>query len=130
MAGNVEVAFTTTIMRTFGSVIPPQKRRRPGRGLIVDAQTKAELRVATDAIHATGLRLNKIDPRDAQLRRVVRHTCNSLKTVRSAAVVRFSERHDVELKKHLRMRETAWILPKHQISAAGGDEEGRITVRP
>ena len=39
----------------------------------------------------------KLDTRDAQLRRAVRKACNWLKRVRSAAVVRFFERHVVEL---------------------------------
>ena len=56
----------------------------------------------TDAIHAAWQRL-KTDTRDAQLQRVVRKACNWLKRVRSEAVVRFFERHDVELEKQLRM---------------------------
>ena len=46
-----------------------------------------------------------MDSRDAQLRKVVRHVCNWLKKVRSAAVLRFFERHIVELEKPLRMEE-------------------------
>ena len=53
-------------------------------------------------MHAAWQRL-KTDTRDAQLRKAVRKACNWLKTVRSAAVVRFFERHIVELKKQLRM---------------------------
>ena len=45
----------------------------------------------------------RMDTRDAQLRRAVRKACNWLKRVRSAAVVRFFERHVVELEKQLRM---------------------------
>ena len=44
-----------------------------------------------------------MDTRDTQLRRAVRKACNWLKRVRSAAVVRFFERHVVELEKQLRM---------------------------
>ena len=44
-----------------------------------------------------------MDTRDAQLRRAVRKACNWLKRVRSAAVVRFFERHVVALEKQLRM---------------------------
>ena len=55
-------------------------------------------------MHAAWQRL-KMDTRDAQLRRAVRKVCNWLKRVRSAAVVRFFERHVVELEKQLRMRE-------------------------
>ena len=44
-----------------------------------------------------------MDTRDAQLRRAVRKACNWLKRVRSAAVVRFFERHVVEFEKQLRM---------------------------
>ena len=44
-----------------------------------------------------------MNTRDAQLRRAVRKACNWLKRMRSAAVVRFFERHAVELKKQLRM---------------------------
>ena len=44
-----------------------------------------------------------MDTRDAQLRRAVRKACNWLKRVRSSAVVRFFERHVVELEKQLRM---------------------------
>ena len=53
-------------------------------------------------MHVTWQRL-KTDTRDAQLRRAVRKACNWLKGVRSAEVVRFFERHDVELEKQLRM---------------------------
>ena len=52
-------------------------------------------------MHAAWQRL-KTDTRDAQLRRAVRKACNWLKRVRSAAVVRFFERHVVELEKRLR----------------------------
>ena len=89
-------------MRTAELVIPPQERRRPGRGWSGDAQTEAELQTATDAMHAAWQRL-KTDTRDAQLRRAVRKACNWLKKVRSAAVVRFFERHVVESEKQLRM---------------------------
>ena len=46
-----------------------------------------------------------MDTRNAQLRRAVRKACSSLKRVRSAAVVRFFERHVIELEKQLRMRD-------------------------
>ena len=55
-------------------------------------------------MHAAWQRL-KFDTRDAQLRRAVRHACNWLKRVRSAAVVRFFERHVVELEKQLLIRD-------------------------
>ena len=83
-------------------MIPPQERRRPGRGWSGDARTEAELQAATDAIHAAWQRL-KLDTRGAQLWRAVRKACNWLKRVQSAAVVRFFERHVVELEKQLRM---------------------------
>ena len=55
------------------------------------------------AMRAAWQRL-KSDTRDAQLRRAVRKACYWLKRVRSAAaVVRFFERHVVELEKQLRM---------------------------
>ena len=98
---DVETAFAA-IMRTAELVIPPQERRRPGRGWSGDARTEAELQTATDAMHAAWQRL-KTDTRDAQLRRAVRKACNALKRVRSATVVRFFERHVVELEKQLRM---------------------------
>ena len=44
-----------------------------------------------------------MDTRDAQLRRAVRKASNWLKRVRSAAVVRFFERHVMESEKQLRM---------------------------
>ena len=44
-----------------------------------------------------------MDTSDAQLRRAVRKVCNWLKRVRSAAVVRFFERHVGELEKQLRV---------------------------
>ena len=53
-------------------------------------------------MHTAWQRL-RMDTRDAQLRRAVRKACNWLKRVRSAAVVRFFERHVVELEKQLRM---------------------------
>ena len=53
-------------------------------------------------MHAAWQRL-KTDTRDAQLRRAVRKLCNWPKRVRSAAVVRFFERHVVELEKQLRV---------------------------
>ena len=99
---DAEAAFTAAIMRTAESVIPPQERSRPGRGWSGDAQTEAELQTATDAMHAAWIRL-KTDTRYAQLRRAVSIACNWLKRKRSAAVVRFFERHVVELEKQLRL---------------------------
>ena len=95
----VEAAFAAAIMRTAELVITPQERRRPGRGWSGDARTEAELQAATDAMHTAWQRL-KMNTRDAQLRRAVRKACHWLKRVRSAAaVVRFFERHVVELEK-------------------------------
>ena len=99
---DVEAAFAAAIMRTAKLVIPPQELRRPGRGWSGDARTEAELQAATDAMHTAWQRL-KMDTRDAQLRRAVRKARNWLKRVRSAAVVRFFERHVVELEEQLRM---------------------------
>ena len=99
---DVEAAFAAAIMRTAELIIPPQKRRRPGRGWSGDAQTEAELQAATDVMHTVWQRL-RMDTWDAQLRRAVRKACNWLKRVRSESVVRFFERHVVELKKQLRM---------------------------
>ena len=53
-------------------------------------------------MHTAWQRL-RMDTTDAQLRRAVRKACNWLKRVRSVAVVRFFERHVVELDKQLRM---------------------------
>ena len=72
---DVEAAFAAAIMRTAELMIPPQERRRPGRGWSGDAQTEAELQTATDAMHAAWQRL-KTDIRDARLRRTVRKACN------------------------------------------------------
>ena len=99
---DVEAAFAAAIMRTAELVIPLQERRIPGRGWSGDARTEAELQAATDAMHTAWQRL-RMDTRDTQLRRAVRKACNWLKRVRSAAVVRFFERHVVELEKQLRM---------------------------
>ena len=44
-----------------------------------------------------------MDTRGVQLRKAIIHACNSLKRVRSAAVTRFFEPHNVELEKQLRM---------------------------
>ena len=49
---DVEAAFAAAIMRTAELAIPPQERRRPGRGWSGDAQTEAELQTATDAMHS------------------------------------------------------------------------------
>ena len=49
---DMEAAFTAAIMRAAEMVIPPQERRRPGRGWSGDARTEAELQAATDAVHA------------------------------------------------------------------------------
>ena len=66
---------------------------------------EAELQAATDAMHTAWRRL-KMDTRDAQLRRAARKACDWLKRVRSAAaVVRFFERHVVELEKQLRVED-------------------------
>ena len=48
---DVKAAFAAIIMRTAELVIPPQERRRPGRGWSGDARTEAELQAATDAMH-------------------------------------------------------------------------------
>ena len=100
---DVEAAFAAAIMRSAELVIPPQERRRPGRGWSGDARTEAELQAATDAMHTTGWQRLKMDTRDTQLRRAVLKACNWLKRVRSAGVVRFFECHVVELEKQLRM---------------------------
>ena len=78
----------------------------------------------------------KMDTRDAQLRRAVRKTCNWLKKVRSAAVVRFFERHVLELEKQLRVgdqhgffqniKSTQLEETKKDESQCGRDEEGRL----
>ena len=99
---DVEAASAVAIMRIAELMIPPQERRRTGRGWSGNARTKAELQAATDAMHTAWKRL-KMDTRDAQLRRAVRKACNWLKRVRSAAVVRFFERHVVEFEKQLRV---------------------------
>ena len=99
---DVESSFAAAIMRTAELVIPPQERRRPGRGWSGDAQTEDELQTAIDAMHAAWQRL-KTDTRDAQLRRAVRKACNWLKRVRSTAVIRLFERHVVEMEKQFRM---------------------------
>ena len=95
---DVEAAFAAAIMRTVELAIPFQERRRPGRGWSGDARTEVELQAATGAIHTAWQRL-KMDTSDAQLRRAVMKACNWLKRVQSAAVVRFFERHVVELEK-------------------------------
>ena len=72
---------------------------------------EAELQTATDAMHAAWQRL-KTDTRDRQLRRAVIKACNWLKRVRSEAVVRFFERHVVDLEKQLRMGDQHGFLQK------------------
>ena len=99
---DVEAAFAAIIMRNAELVIPPQKRKRSRRGWSGNAQTEVELQIAAEAMHAAWQRL-KTDTMDAQLQRTVRKACNWLKRVRSAVVVRFFERHVVELEKQLRM---------------------------
>ena len=89
---DVDVALTVAIMRTAELVIPPKKRRRPGRGWGGDAQTEAELQAAIDPMHAAWQRLN-MDTRYTQLQRVVGKVCNWLKF----------ERHVVEFEKQLRV---------------------------
>ena len=56
---DVEAAFAAAIVWTTEIFIvnPPQERRKPGRAWSGDAQTKAELHAATDAIHAVWQRL-------------------------------------------------------------------------
>ena len=78
----------------------------------------------------------KMNTRDAQLRRATRKACNWLKRVRSAAVVRFFERHVVELEKQLRMRDQHGFFQniksvqleetKKVESQCVRDEEGRL----
>ena len=80
----------------------------------------------TNAMHEAWQRLKR-DSKDAQLRRAVRHSYNWLERVRSAAVVRFFERHVVELEKQLRIGGQRGF---YQFGAAGGKEEGQIVVRP
>ena len=132
---DVEAAFAAAIMRTAELMTPPQERRRPGRGWSGDARTEAELQVAPDAMHTAWQRL-KMDTRDAQLRRAVREACNWLKRVRNAAVVRFFERHVVELEKQLRMGDQHGVFQnikplqleetKKVESQCVRDEEGRL----
>ena len=132
---DVEAAFAAAIMRTAELGIPPQERRRRGRGWSGDGRTEAELQAATDAMHTAWQRL-RMGTRDAQLRRVVRKACNWLKRVRSAAVVRFFERHVVELEKQLRMGDQHGFFQniksaqleetKKVESQCVRDEEGRL----
>ena len=110
---DMETAFTAAIMRTAELVIPPQERRRPGRGWSGDARTESEVQAATDAMHAGRQRL-KMDTRDVQLRRAVRKAYNWLNRVRSAAVVRFFEHHVVELEKQLRVGDQHGIFQNIQ----------------
>ena len=121
---DVEVTFAAATMQTAEMVIPPQERRRPGRGGSGDARTEAELQAATDAMHAAWQRL-KMDTRVAQLRRAVRKACNWLKRVQSAAVVRFFKRHVVELEKQLRMGDQLEETKKVELQCIR-DEEGRL----
>ena len=53
-----------------------------------------------------------MNTRDAQLRGAVRKACNWLKRVPSAAVVRFSKLHVVELEKQLRMGDQHELFQK------------------
>ena len=99
---DTEAAFAAATTRTAELVIPPKERRRPGRGWNGDAPMEAELQAATNAMHAAWQRL-KMSTRDVQLQRAVNKAYNWLKRVRSAAVVRFIERHVVELEKQLHM---------------------------
>ena len=132
---DVEAAFTAAIMRTAELVILPQERRRLGRGWSGGARRKSELQAATDAMHAAWQRL-KMDTRDAQPRRSVRKACNWLKKVRSAAVIRFFERHVVELEKQLRVGDQHGFFQniksvqleetKKVESQCVRDEEGRL----
>ena len=110
---DVEAAFAAAIMRTAELVMLPQERRKLGRGWSGHAQPEAELQAATDAMHAAWQRL-KTDTRDAQLRRAVTKACNWLKRVRSAAVVRFFERHVVELEKQLGMGDQHGFFQKNK----------------
>ena len=136
-ADDVKVAFAAAIMRTAELVISPQERRRPGRGWSGNARTEAELQAATDAMYTAWQRL-KMDTRDAQLRRAVRKACNWLERVRSVVVVRFIERHVVELEKQLRMGDQHGFFQniksmqleeetKKVESQCVRDEEGRLS---
>ena len=60
------------------------------------------MQTATDVIYAAWQRLNT-GTGDAQLQRAVKEAFNWLKRVLNAAVVRFFQRHVVELEKHLRI---------------------------
>ena len=116
-------------------MISPQEGRRRGRGWSGDARTEAELQAATNAMHTAWKRL-KMDTRDAQLRRSVRKACNGLERVRSTAVVRFFERHVIELKKQVRMGDQHGFFQniksvqlkgtKKVESKCVRDEEGRL----
>ena len=131
----MEAAFAAVIMRAAELVIPTQERRKPGRGWSGDAQKEAELQVAIDAMHAAWQSL-EIDTRDAQLRRAVRKACNWLERVQSAAVVRFFERHVVELEKQLRTGDQHGLFHNIKLvqlketkkveSQRVRDEEGRL----
>ena len=60
------------------------------------------MQTATDVMYAAWQRL-KTGTRDVQLQRAARKAFNCLKRVRNVAVVRFFERHVVELEKQLRI---------------------------
>ena len=86
-------------------------------------------------MHAAWQRL-KMYSKVAQLRRAVRKACNWLKRVRSAAIVRFLERHVGELERQLRMsaqhrffqniKPVQLVETKKVESQYVHDEEGRL----
>ena len=80
-------------------------------------------------MHTARQRL-RIDTRDAQLRRAVRKACNWLKRVRSAAVVRFFERHVVELEKHLRTGDQHGFFQKIKSVQLEETKKVEFTVHP
>ena len=55
--------------------------------------------------------------------------CNWLKSVRSAAVVRFSRHHVVELENKLRMGYEHGFFQNNKFGEAERDKQGRIIVR-
>ena len=98
---DVEAAFAAAIMRTVELVIPPQGRR-PGRGWSGDAQTEAELQIATDVMHAAWQRLQT----DTGMRSCGGPSGKRVTGSRECEVQQlffFFERHVVELEKQLRM---------------------------
>ena len=100
---DVGTAFTTAILQTAERVAPSRAPRLPARRWRGDAQTEADISMATAATRAAWKR-QRADTQDSQLMRAVRRENTRVYRVCNDAFEKFLERHVQGMEEDLRQR--------------------------